>query len=194
MAYICSQVIRRWDFEPCVSESELYLSRISTPRAGYHRSKAWAELPASVAYICRRVISTQAGDMCGNVLAVYLRRSNAERTVSTHKKALRLATFLAGIHAATSQSTPPASLQSRLRYLRRKGTAAESNGTSFRASAVRHRHCIFAKETEYDSSSRSQAQAMTITRNMAIGRYVITRWAQFPGRMTYVGLEEAVGV
>ena len=134
----------QFTFEASVSEFELHLSRISTPRTGIHRAKAWAELPASVAFICRRVISTQSDNVCGNVLAVYLRRSDAERMVSTHKKALRLATFLDSIHAAISQSSSPASLQSALRYLRRKGTVAQSNGTSFWASAMPHRHWAFS--------------------------------------------------
>ena len=53
-----------------------------------------------------------------------------------------------------------------------------TSGTYFWASATAPPSCVLAKpsQTEYDSSSRRQAQAMTITRNMTIRRYVITLW------------------
>ena len=71
------------------------------PRTGNHRSKGGAELPARVAFNCRRVIITQAGDMCENVLAVW-------RVYGLDaQKALRLAPLVVGIQAVLPPCQSP---------------------------------------------------------------------------------------
>ena len=173
----------QFTFEACVSEPELYMSRISTPRTGKHRSKAWAELLADD--ICRRVISTQTGDMCGNVWAVCLRRSDAERIVSMHKKGLRQATFWQASTQKLRSSFPlPVSGLGSAAYQEQQQRVTEP---VFRRLLFSTATAFFSKP-EYDSSSRSQAQAMTIEEygDTPIRNYSM---AQFPDRITYV--EEA---